>query len=250
LGDNLHILDEYHCYDFSFLRNKYLSIYFNNTLKNEESEPTYVGAIVLRTFTGKEYKEGPYSAYFFRNSSNKISSVSKWAHRIDAQHAADRDSWGAENSFRVLTDKYDSDRPVGAPNLADLLRQMQFSSSHANEQQLRRWHALVVIPEAKGFRVRHNSAQADSRWHIDLGTRADDGDYLIIRNYLIKYQASPSPTPDVFFYVGAQDANCVYIKLIAPGDALSTFALRRREGDASDVITLKMKEKAVCNLPE
>jgi hypothetical protein len=244
LGDNLHILDQYQCYDLSFLRKKRLSLYFNNALQSDETEPTYVGAIVVRTFVGKEHKEGPYSAYLYRNSSTKKSSVSKWAHRIDVQDTVDRDSWGAANSFSILNDKYDPDRPLGAPSLADLLRQMQISTSQAVEQ-LRQWHALVVTPESGGFRVHHNSAQSDNQWHIGLSGSAADGGYLIARNYLIKYQPSPNPTPDVFFQVGAQDADCVYIKLVAPGDALSTFALRR-EGASSNVMTLKMNENAAC----
>jgi hypothetical protein len=247
LGDNLYILDRYQCYEISFLRNKNLSIYFNSTVQGEVPGPTYVGAVIARAFSPKGASEGQYSAYFYRNSSTKSGGESKWAHAIDAQGSLDHDSWGAASSFRLLTDVYDRDQAVRAPSLRDLVRQMQISTSQAADQ-LKQWHALIVVPESGGFRVQHNSEQSDSRWNIDLADDNPGSSYLIVRNYLVKYQASPNPTPTPFFTVGAQDADCIYIKLVAPGDTLSTFALRR-DGGSSDVITLKMKRNAVCREP-
>jgi hypothetical protein len=105
--------------------------------------------------------------------------------------------------------------------------------------------ALVVTPDSGGFRVLYNSARSDGRWQIGLGSSALAQGYLIVRNYLIKYQPSANPRPDAFFKAGASDADCVYIRLVAPGDTLSRFALRRVQG-SSDIITLKMKSDAAC----
>lgn len=251
LGDNVHILDQYRCYDLTFLRNKHLFIYFNTAQQNDgtgpDTGPTYVGAVIVRTFSGKEFDRGPYSAYFYRNTSTKNRDASKWAHDVGVQASPESSSWAPANSFAILNDRYVSDEPVAAPSLVELDRQMQLTTSQA-VKQLRQWHALVVTPESNGFRILHNSAQSDGRWKINFKASAINESYLIIRNYLVKYQASPNPTRDVFFDVGAQDADCVYIKLVAPGDALSTFTLQR-SGDANDVITLKMNESATCPAP-
>lgn len=242
-GDHVYILNEYRCYDLSFLRNKNLSIYFNNAARNDHAAPTYVGAVIVRTFSKGSPQGGQYTGYLYRNALTKHQGTSRWAHRANPQES-ERDPRGAASDFVILNDEYDSEEALIATSSAGLDHEMQLSTSQAVER-LRQWHALVVTPDSGGFRVVHNSAQSDGRWQI--GLRASDlaQGYLIARNYLIKYQASANPKRDAFFKAGASDADCVYIRLVAPGDTLSTFALRRVQG-SSDIITLKMKSDAAC----
>jgi len=242
-GDHVYIVNEYRCYDFSFLRNKNLSIYFNNAARNENAEPTYVGAVIVRTFSKGSPQGGQYTGYLYRNALTKQRSTSSWAHRPDLQDS-ERDSRGAAAEFTILSDEYDPDEALTATSSAGLDHEMQLSTSRAVER-LRQWHALVVTPDSGGFRVLYNSARSDGRWQIGLGSSALAQGYLIVRNYLIKYQPSANPRPDAFFKAGASDADCVYIRLVAPGDTLSRFALRRVQG-SSDIITLKMKSDAAC----
>ena len=242
-GDHVYIVNEYRCYDFSFLRNKNLSIYFNNAARNDNAVPTYVGAVIVRTFSKGSPQGGQYTGYLYRNALTKQQSTSKWAHRANLQDG-ERDPRGGAAEFVILSDEYDSDEALTATSSAGLDHEMQLSTSQAVER-LRQWHALVVTPDSGGFRVLHDSARSDGRWQIGLQASALAQGYLIVRNYLIKYQPSANPKRDAFFRAGASDADCVYIRLVAPGDTLSTFALRRVQG-SSDVITLKMKADAAC----
>src|SRR5262249_30738539 len=155
-------------------------------------------------------KEGQYTGYLYRNSLRKQQSTSKWAHRANPQDG----ERGAAAEFVILEDEYDSDEAIVATSSAGLDDAMQLSKSQAVER-LRQWHALVVAPDSGGFRVLHNSAQSDGHWQIGLRASALAQGYLIVRNYLIKYQPSTNPKPDVFFKPGASDADCVYIRLVA-----------------------------------
>jgi hypothetical protein len=243
LGDNLRILDEYRCYDLTFLQNKLLNIYFNNS-KVDDTEPTYVGALIVRAFSGGEYDRGPYSLFLSRTSATK--GDSKWAQAKDSQATWDRDAMGTTNDFNIVSDKHTPDKEIRAANFQELIRQAQLTTSQAADR-LKEWHALVVSPDSDRLRVFRNTTQTDGYWIIDndVGLSRAPRSYFIMRNYLVRYQHSSNPSPAVFFQSGAQDADCVYIKLIAPGDALKDFVIKGTE-DANGIITLKMKGNAIC----
>lgn len=250
LGENLHILDEYRCYDLYFLRNKLLSIYFNNATM-EEGEPTYLGATIVRSFSGKESGEGAFSAYVYRNASAKSGGGnSKWARPVNEQVVLEQGASGSATDFNISEDKYAPDTPMTrASNFEELMRQSLLAASPPSVQ-LKTWHALVVSPDGDQFRVKHNTSQNDGAWSIDsgIGEGGPPSSYLIVRKYLIKYQNSQRPRREAFFQVGAGDADCVYIRLVAPGDAVKDFAIKGL-GASRGFITLKMKSRAICRAP-
>jgi hypothetical protein len=243
LGDNVYILDHYQCYDLSFIRNKSLSLFFNNASKSDDADATYVGAIVVRTFSRRDYSEGPYAAYLYRNSSANDGGTSKWAH---LKQQAQTPAWGPSSAFEILNGKYDPDDPLRSTSFSDLLKRLQRADAD-NAAQLKQWHALVVAPDADGYRVLHDTARSDRNWSLMVATPGADNGYTLVRAYLVKYQASESPTARVFFEIGATAADCVYLKLVGPGDAVSELAIQPTN-ESRDVITLKMRATAVCKV--
>ena len=244
LGQHVHILDEYRCYDLSFLRNKNLSIYFNNIGAAGDASPTFVGAIIVRSFSGKEYKDGPFSGYLYRNES---SNDSLWVRPKKDVPALEPDSVRSADEIEKFLTKYESE-VLRAGSLTDLSKLLQ-STTSPPDGALTKWHAWVAAPEQDRLQILRNTASTNSAWRINPAVADGAGDrYFLLKAYLVKYRRSTGPTAKPFFESGATSADCVYIKLIAPGDGVSTFALRN-VGSSGDFITLKMKSNARCFSP-
>jgi hypothetical protein len=230
------ILDEYRCYDLSFLSNRYLSIYFNNAKDGDIHEPTYVGAVIVRVFRSGTYGDGPFSAYLYRNTTNVARRTSKFAHGSIEQGAI-----VSAAELRILPDEYNPDEGIQASSFAQLDQLLRFGSQES-EAKLKDWHSLVVAPRDDKYFVHGNTAKSNTSWVLDNKLKDSTGSYLIVRNYLVKYQTSDRPQPEVYFQTGAAGADCVYIRLVAPGDGASSFAI----GGSGQFITLKMRYDAIC----
>lgn len=234
-GNFVSILDTNRCYDLSFLRNKFLSIYFNNARDDDNAEPTYVGALIVRVFRTGQYQEGPFSAYLFRSSALIARSSSKWAHAsVEPGNAA------PATNFKMLADELNSEEPIVASDFSGLARRLRFGLAET-ETRLREWHALVVAPKDDGIFVFRDTSKSDSSWTVDPKIKDRLGSYLIARSYLIKYQTNLYPRAEPYFQSGAAAADCVYIKVIGPADDSSGFAL-----GGGGFISLKMKNDAMC----
>lgn len=240
-GQYLRILDEYRCYDLTSLdRQPLLSIYFNNASDDDNNEPTYVGAVIIRVFRSGEYQEGPFSAYLYRNTTRIARNTSKWAHGN-----AELGTKVKPPDLKILGDELDSEDAIRGKDFTQLDSLLRLGQPET-EARLQDWHSLVVGPQEDGYVVYRNTLKSDTRWALDSKLKNATGSYLIARNYLIKYQTSNNPQPEVYFQTGAAAADCVYIKLIAPGDGVSNFAI----AGSGRFISLKMKRDAKCVTPD
>ena len=240
-GQFLWILDQYRCYDLSFLDSTpFLSIYFNNAWDGDNNEPTYVGAIIVRVFRSGDYQEGPFSAYLYRNTTRRSRTTSKWAHGN-----AEQGTTASPADLKVLNDELDSEDPIRASNFAELDRLLRLGEK-ATEARLKEWHSLLIRAQDNGYFVYRDTLKSNTHWTLDSKLKDATGSYLIARSYLIKYQTSSNPQPEVFFQVGAAAADCVYIRLVAPGDSASNFAITGR----GRFISLKMRSDATCVSPD
>lgn len=245
LGQNVHILDQYKCYDFSFLIDKNLRIYFNHASEGT-SGPTYVGAIILRVFSSETGENAPFSAYLYRNSTEKGSS-SRWAQMKSAAEKPRIGNSYPDADVSFVDEYFDENARLPAKDLAEL-NELSRKPESPVSTQVKGWHALVLGKGDSGYRLYENTTATGDKWFgLDVDALGS-ARYSIIRSYLTKYQASPNPRPQEFFSSGAQSADCVYIKLIAPGDTASSFAIEHPK-NSRDFITLKMRKTADCQKP-
>jgi hypothetical protein len=246
LGQNVHILSQYKCYDLSFLWNKNLRIYFNNASEEDEPRPTYIGAIILRVFAGKGTGRLPFEAYLYRNKS-ETESTSTWASIKSAAGKLRPGSDYQTSEVTILDDYFGDDTVLPVTNLSELNRESRKPDSDVSKQ-IANWHAAVVGKHEPGYRLYQDTAAGAENWFGIEVTPPASPRYSILRAYLTKYQASPTPRPKVFFTSGARSAECVYIRLIGPGDSVSTLEIERPEG-TREFITLKMRKNANCEAP-
>ena len=245
LGLNVHLLDKYKCYDFSFLIDKTLRIYFDNSSENI-APPSYVGAIILRVFSGKTGEETPFSAYLYRNNS-EFNSSSHWGQMKSGAEKPRLGNSYSDKDVSIVDEYFNENVPLQANSLVEL-NELSRKPESMVSAQIKSWQALVFGKQDPGYLLYEDPAAVGDKWFgLDLDAPGSPH-YSIIRSYLIKYQASPRPQPQEFFQTGAQSADCVYIKLIAPGDTVLSFAIEHPE-NSRNFIALKMRKSAQCQTP-
>jgi hypothetical protein len=245
LSNNVHILDEYRCYDLSFLRNKNLRFFFNNN--GTGAQPRYIGAIIVRSFAGRPDSDGAYAEYRYRNSTNDTRGSSQWVHREPNDPPARKGEFVSKQGVNVLSGEYSPDDPIQATDWEDLNKKLKLSTSQVRGK-LKEWHALVASPKNSGFLIDDDSSMSDAGWQVDptIKHRPSEPHYFIVRTYLVKFQDSPNPRAEYFFQSGAEKADCVYVKLVASGDFITQLAIKNETG-GPDMIVLKMSKRAVCD---
>ena len=248
LGLNVHLLDAYKCYDFSFLIHKNLQIYFNNA-STGSSRPTYVGALIFRLFSSKNLDEAPFQGYLYRNDSDQASG-SDWAQIKKSPNVDVVPEVGtsyAEKDLSIVDKYFGENNPLPAKSFEDLNEMNRNEKSDA-AKQISDWHALVIAKDGDVYRVYENTARDRKKWFmIDVRPPAAS-QYGILKSYLVKYQSGPNPSWKPFFGSGAEAADCVYIKLVGPGDSVTSFDINRPE-QSRDFFTLKMRGTASCEVP-
>jgi hypothetical protein len=228
------------CYDMSSFGIRDRRFYLNTT--QPDVEPSYLAAMVSRSFSVAQGNFPALSLELFRNGSER-NRDEVWidADEQEAQYRAGSRISGSE--FNVLYSEYDPQTPIDVA-AAGGYSQMDISGSHSSFET---WHALLSqvsgVPDPQeGYRVLANSRKSINVLTEGIEALRNDGvATLRTKAYLIKFTASPEPSFDRDM-LRPGPGDCLYIKYRIGGNTEPPIESR----GSADMLVLKMARGAVC----
>lgn len=238
-----YVIDKAGCYDLSGqkLRGQ-IEIVFDHQVQDSSSTiPTYVGFQVVRAVPNLDYNY----LKFYRNESTDSKSHWLLPKPVDAiGNVAVDDRLTAQNAVPARSEfqreLYNKDNPKA------LLGELNTDNLDTFLGHVGDWHALIATGQgANVWNVVENSAQDSESWHLSPADaeKIAGKHKWVVNNLILKFTPSVRPKSPVYFMVGAENVDCIYIRPIAHADHLTRFRI-------ASPVTLKIRRGATCEDPD
>ena len=240
------------CFSAGWLGQRKLKFYFNNRVDPQDSyDPHFLGVIVVRTFHDRWSADASRNTdkflYFVRNGTKESSDYS-WATTqpvTQLQHVESGVPYPTD-TVKIISERFEPESHLSLDSLGEIPGVL----GNLNQELVSGWHAIIVskpVTTDTDKTVLSNSYEGRDFFNINSEYMdLTDTKTIAVRAYLIKFTDSPSNSkrpPEIFFDVGTNNADCVYIKVFKSGGD-GTLLKSVRSG--IDFATLQVNPKYKC----